>query len=489
MTEQSFPITDQQFSQAHVKGLFQNCHDVSFQEIKLNFDGLFQTVLLFYCDGLTNEKTIQSSILQNLRSLYNTNISEHDLQTIHPYLHKVTTNISDNEIVDRVFFGEVFLFVQPANLLYSVNLADSPKRTPEEPNTEVSIRGPRDGFIEDISTNVALIRKRIRTNDLNYEQIMIGDRLKNKVGLLYLKSKCQPEIVKDIKGKLNTLSNRDIDATIQLEELIMQRKKSLFPLFVYTGRPDFAAKALLNGRFVILLDGAPSGIVAPINFTFLLNTPEDANTHIAFVFMERIMRIFGFIFAIFLPGFWVAITSFHQDQIPYTLLATIVLTRQGVPFNVGLESIIMLSIFEIFREAGARLPQAIGQTLSVIGGLIIGQAAISAGLTAPGVLVVVGISVVSNYVLVDQTLAGAVTLLRFFVLTLAIFFGMFGFLISFFFIMLYLASLKSFNVPYLAPASPFHIKDFKYIFFRTPNNSSSEQSTILKQQHVKEENE
>ncbi|QFT90620.1 Spore germination protein XA [Bacillus sp. THAF10] len=467
-------------SEKQLREIFINCHDVSFKQIPVNSEGLFQSLLLFYCDGLTDEQAIQQVVFTKVKDLYDHHLGEHDLLKIFPQFQKVESPLTEKEIVNRVFFGEVFLFFEPANILLSIDLSDSPKRLPEEPNTEVSIRGPRDGLIEDISTNVSLIRKRLRTNDLCYEQFFIGDRMKNKVGLLYVESNCEPETIEQIRSRIKSISSSDIDSTIQLEEVLTQKKKTLFPLFVHTGRPDFAAKALLNGRFILLLDGLPNAIIAPINFTFLLNTPEDANTHLAFVFLERILRICGFVFSIFLPGFWVAITTFHQDQIPYTLLSTIVLTRQGVPFSAGLEAVIMLAIFEIFREAGARLPQAIGQTLSVIGGLIIGQAAISAGLTAPGVLVVVGISVVSNYVLVDQTLAGSVTLLRFFVLFISIFFGLYGYLISFFFILVYMANLKSFNIPYLSPASPFILKEFKSIFVRTPNGQNQDKPAILK---------
>jgi hypothetical protein len=467
-------------SEVQLRNLFSNCHDVYFKKIPICTEGKFQHVLLFYCDGLTDGQAIQQVVFTKVKYLYNNHLSEEDLLKIFPQFQKTEATITEKEMVNRVFFGEVFLFFRPANILLSVDLSDSPKRLPEEPNTEVSIRGPRDGLIEDISTNVSLIRKRLRTNDLCYEQFLIGDQMKCKVGLLYVTSKIEPAIIEEVKSRIEQISSSDINSTIQLEEVLTRKKKTLFPLFVNTGRPDFAAKALLNGRFLLLLDGLPSGIIGPINFTFLLNTPEDANTHIAFVFLERILRIFGFVLSIFLPGFWVAITTFHQDQIPYTLLSTIVLTRQGVPFSAGLEAVIMLGIFEIFREAGARLPQAIGQTLSVIGGLIIGQAAISAGLTAPGVLVVVGISVVSNYVLVDQTLAGSVTLLRFFVLFISIFFGLYGYLISFFLLLIYMANLKSFNIPYLSPASPFILRDFKNILIRTPNGENKDKSSILK---------
>lgn len=252
-------------------------------------------------------------------------------------------------------------------------------------------------------------------------------------------------------------------STNQLEELIGDKRFSLFPLFAYTGRPDFAANSLLNGRFVILLDGVPTVIIGPGNLMFLLNTSEDNVTTPIFVIFQRLLRFMGISLAIYLPGFWTALLSFHPGEIPFTLLGTVVLSRQGVPLPVPLEMFIMVGLFEIFKEAGMRLPLAIGQTLSVVGGLIIGQSAVNAGLFTPGSLVVAAISVIAAFTLVNQNLSGTVTLLRFIVLATSSVLGLFGFIASLFLLLTYVANLKTFGIPYLTPLSPPTMDIFKVL--------------------------
>ncbi|MGE5702849.1 MAG: spore germination protein, partial [Clostridia bacterium] len=215
-------------------------------------------------------------------------------------------------------------------------------------------------------------------------------------------------------------------------------------------------------------DGIPSAIIAPTNLTYLLNAAEDANTPTIFVLMTRLYRILGLIIAIYLPGFWIALLTYHQDQIPLTLLSTLVLSRQGVPLPTPLEGIFMLMLFELLKEAGLRLPTAIGQTLSVVGGLIIGQAAISAGMTAPGVLVIMAIAIVATFTLGNQNLVSLVSLLRMGVLIVCAFLGMFGFLISLMGITMALANLRSFGIPYLAPISPPVWRDLFKVLFSLP---------------------
>ncbi|WP_027410424.1 spore germination protein [Anoxybacteroides tepidamans] len=353
-----------------------------------------------------------------------------------------------------LFNGDLLIYFQEADALFSVTLANPPNRSPEEPNTEVSIRGPKDGFIEEIAKNVALIRKRVKSEQLCYELFVVGRRTQTKIGLMYMKDITNPEMIDEVRQRILTLNMDSITSTNQLEELIADRRFTLFPLLGYTGRADYAVNNLLNGRFLLLVDGAPTVLIGPANLTFLLNTSEDNNTAFFFVVFQRILRLLGISVSIYLPGFWICLTSFHQYELPFTLLATIVLSRQGVPLPVTLEMFLMLALFEIFKEAGMRLPLAVGQTLSVVGGLIIGQAAIDAGLAAPPTLVVAAIAVVATFTLVNQNLSGAVTVLRFIVLVFSALFGLFGFIVSLFLLLTYVVNLTSFGVPYLRPLSP-----------------------------------
>jgi spore germination protein KA len=424
------------------------------------------TLVFVYCEELCDTQLMKQAIFPMFREM----CREYPCQTAEEIeanklmpIELLGKEVRIDDLNFLLFNGDLLVYFQEADVLYSLTLANPPNRDPEEPNTEVSIRGPKDGFIEEISKNVALIRKRIKSHKLCYEQFIVGTRSQTKVGLMYIEDIANREMINEVKKRILQLNIDSLMSTNQLEELIGDKRLSLFPLFAYTGRPDFAANCLLNGRFIILLDGAPTAIIGPGNLLFLLNTSEDNVTSPIFVIFQRILRLTGISAAIYLPGIWTALLSFHPGEIPFTLLGTVVLSRQGVPLPVPLEMFIMVGLFEIVKEASMRLPLAIGQTLSIVGGLIIGQAAISAGLFTPGSLVVAALSVISTFTLVNQNLSGTVTLLRFIVLIASSVLGLFGFIASLFFFLTYVANLKIFGIPYLMPLSPPTMDIFKIL--------------------------
>jgi hypothetical protein len=221
-------------------------------------------------------------------------------------------------------------------------------------------------------------------------------------------------------------------------------------------------------------------VLAPTNFTLLLKSPEDSYFPYYYVTLERFIRLIGLVLALFLPGFWVSLTSYNMDQLPFPLMATITLARIGLPLSAPLEAFLMLSLFELFREAGVRLPKAVGQTVAVVGGLIIGDAAIRAGLSSTTMLVVSATTAVATFTLVNQSLSGSVTVIRLYVLLCSSILGMFGFFLSMFSVVLYLSKLKSFGLPYMAPLSPFHLKDFIASLFKKPLHMADIRPEILK---------
>lgn len=459
---------------------FKNAQDVIMKEIKTT-TGI--NYMIIYCRGLCDTERIDNEILPELEMalhcIKKEDLLEADLTKYLPKrsLQKCT---NENDLMKQIFAGQLGIYIEDKNqTVYLIDLANPPKRTPEESNSEISIRGPRDGFIEDISTNAALIRKRLRTPSLYYEEFEIGKRSVTKVGLFYVYDIIKPEIITEIKHKLKQINIDGLNSGGQLEELLTEGKFNLFPIFQYTGRPDFAVDALLRGRFVIIIDGDPSVLIAPCTLSLLLKTAEDENNIFLFVSLERILRFGGFMIALFLPGFWVALISFHQNQIPFILLASLAQVRQGVPLPTYLESIVMLIIFELFHEAGSRLPSAIGQILSVVGGLIIGDAAIRAGLTSPAMVVVIATSAVATFSLVNQSLSGTISVLRIYVLLASSILGMFGFFVSAFSILLYLANLRTFGLPYLSPISPISMKDLPTTFFRPFWKSNKKRSKML----------
>lgn len=446
---------------------FEYCHDVKMK--KLEFEGSVSSVLLVYCNGMCDLKQIDQVIIPSLEKLFSQNNSLETWNISSLQQEKTLENL-----ITRIFNGELVIFFNDLPFAYTINISDPPKRTPEEPNTEISIRGPRDGFIEDISINIALIRKRLPTDSLSYEEFVLGSRSKTKVGLLYMKDIIQPSVLNEIRERLSGIDYDAIYGSTQIEDFLADSHFSLFPALDYTGRPDYVVNSLVKGRFAIFSDGTPTVNVGPVNLSFLLSSPEDYHISFIYVVFERLIRSFGLLLALFLPGFYIAIATYHQDQIPLTLLATLNVSRKGVPFPTPLEAFIMLVLFELFREAGLRLPSSIGQTLAVVGGLIIGDSAIRAGLTSPSMLVVAGTTSVATFTLVNQSLTGIVTVLRIAVLLVSSLFGMFGFLVSVFTIIIYMANIRSFGLPFLVPLSPLYLSDLKRSLLLMPRKKRPE---------------
>lgn len=454
-----------------LKEEFQCCSDVRIITKEIEKDGEQLKAIWVYCEGLSDVKRINREAIPAIQKWISSVSGKFIVDDVLPKsmsFINVTTLDKVDQIVDAVFNGKLVLFFEGFQKAIVLDVADPPRRKPEETNTERSIRGPRDGFVENIDDNISLIRRRLKTKTLRYELFVIGKRSKTKVGLLYLSDVINMDFIQEVRQRLSQIEIDVLISSNQLEELLTDSPFTLFPIFDYAGRPDFVVDSLLRGRFCLVIDGSPTVSIAPANLTMLLKSSEDHHNFFTSSSLGGIIRGFGFATAIFLPAFWVSLSGFHQDEIPISLLATVVESRRGVPFPTPIEAFLMLVLFELFREAGMRIPSALGQSISVVGGLIVGDAAIRSGLTSPSMVVVIAISTLSGISLVNQSITGIITILRFFSLFLSSILGIFGFLIAIFLITLYLSTIKSFGVPYLAPMSPFSWRDFIMAFTR-PN--------------------
>lgn len=469
------------FTEQTIRDLFSSNPDVTFQTY--SFDGRIITFVT--CEGMVDEEVINNVVYERvvffLKNRQHKTVSLDEINNS-LYLPGITQVENKEKLIAEIFTGKLMIFFHKEQYLFSVDVSKRPQRNPEETSTEVSIKGPRDDFIEDIVTNIALIRKRLRTNSLAIKKYELGTRTQTQIAVLYIDDIVNPDIIKIIDRKMQNIDIDGIYSGTQLKELLADRKLTFYPLFHYSGRPDFAVQSLLTGRIIILIDGVQYVIIAPVNLAFLLKSAEDSENIYLFNSFERLIRIVGIIIAIFLPGFWVALSSFHQDQIPIAFLGTIIESRKGVPLPAPLEAILMVLLFEFFREAGVRLPLAIGSTLSVVGGLIIGDAAIRAGLASPLMIVLIATSSVATYTLVSLSLHGIVSILRFFVIFCASFLGLFGFFISLFLIVLYAANIQTFGVPYLNVPNQFDLKQVNEMmktFFRLPVSKYTKRPKML----------
>lgn len=462
------------FDEHTLRRWFQHSNDVYIFNHSFGTPPAIVSGIFIYCCGMVKSKDINDIVMPEISQIFDRTLflRREDMNRAASLQWASVDFMRDQpdqaQLSSLVYEGQLLFCLPSLQAIWSVDVAHLPHRSPQESSTEVSIRGPKDGFIEHITTNIALIRKRLRTNTLACEFYILGTRTLTKTALLYISDIANVDLIKDIKEKLGGIHVEQLISTGNLEELLAPGPVTLFPSTHYTGRPDFAADCLLNGRFVILVDGNPTAIIAPVNLFLLMKSPEDVYFPFMSANIGRILRFLGLLITIFLPSFYIAFTTFHSDQVPFSLLATIAMGRHGLPMESAIEMFFIMCLMELFREAGVRLPSSIGQTLTVVGGLIIGDASIRAGLVSPLMIVITAITVVSGATLVNQSLTSTTILLRFASFIMGAVLGMYGFILSVILFVLYLSNVQSFGVPYLAPFAPLNIKDLFGALFRLP---------------------
>ncbi|QDQ02336.1 spore germination protein [Lysinibacillus fusiformis] len=449
---------------------FSNQADVRISQKHYFFHEEEQEIIFYYCPGLIDNELYFSTLLPNVRRLAEQGHMDDvkiinrylEVEEIHHYFQKL------DKINSAIFSGYIYIYHSQSDRLYTIKLAKLPERAVDESNMEVSLRGPRDGFVENIDTNLALIRMRLKSNHLSSKCYSMGRESKTKVLLLYIDNLIKPDVLENVQQKLEAIDVDVITGSYHIEELLYDKTYTLFPLLDYTGRPDFIVNTLNQGRFAILVDGNPSCLIGPVNLLLLLKAPEDDQGSFLYGSFSRILRMLSLVTSIFLPGFWIALTVHQLNQLPFPLLASISTSKIGLPVSSSIEILIMLLFFDLFREAGVRLPKTVGQTVAVLGGLIVGDAAIRAGFTSPSTLVVGALTVISSYTLINQNILGNVFLLRIFTVIVASFFGMYGFFLCVLFLLTYICSLESFGHPYLSTLAKVNFSDFIKGFLKIP---------------------
>jgi len=438
---------------------------------------LSDRLIAFYCEGMADRA--QMNLYFNAICRYRVSLegSAGDLPPdIMARVPMIAVNNSTEAMLNEMFSGNLILYLYGSSDFWVVQVCDIPQRSVEESNTEISIKGPKDAFTENLYTNISLIRKRLQTSLLYAERFVVGDLSNTRVALLYLRNKANPDMIAQVRERIRTIKTESVVSSGQLEQWLSDRTFSILPLIDYIGRPDFIVETLLRGRFSIVVDGSPMVLIGPANFLELLKTPEDIHFPYYYVAFQRLLRIIGLSISILLPGFWLALATVNLDQLPFNLLATVVTSREGVPMPTFLESLLLLFLFELLREAGIRLPKAVGQTIGIVGGIIIGDALIRAGLASPTLLVIIAISAVATFALVNQSLSGSVSLLRLFIMFASAMLGVYGFMLSFVATLVYLCRLRSFGIDYLEPIVSLNVRDWLSAFlfdpFRRRRNSA-----------------
>lgn len=372
------------------------------------------------------------------------------------------------EITDEINRASVCLLIEGLNQALLTRLAEKTSRQVEQPVTETVSKGAHDSFNEDVRTNIALLRKRLHTSRLAVENLEIGELTKTEIKLVYLKGYVIEGLVDEIKTRVKRIRTDGIVDSGQVEEFIQDSAFSLFSLVDSTERPDKMAANLMEGKAGLMFDNTPFALIMPATLTAQLQSPEDYSKRYWFSSWIRILRWFALLAALLGPSLYIAIITFHQELLPTEPLMTILVSREGVPFPGLVEALIMEVTFEILREAGLRLPQTFGQTISIVGAVVIGQAAVSAGLASPGMVIVVAITAIASFVIPTQPLSNTIRILRFPFMILSASFGLIGIIIGLSVLTYHLCSLRSFGIPYLSPLAPTSFSDLKDTFIRAP---------------------
>ncbi|MFY9146465.1 MAG: spore germination protein [Bacillota bacterium] len=363
--------------------------------------------------------------------------------------------------------GNTVILVDGYNRAIGCSSEGAVYRAIEEPSSETVMRGPRDGFIESIAENMSLVRRRLRTPNLWSERFIVGSLTKTQVAMLYIKGLAHEELIEELRQRISRIRIDGILGAGQIEEFIEDQPASLFPLVFQTERPDRAASMLLEGRIAIMIDGTPFVLCVPTEFSMLLHAPDDYYEKVPSGTILGSLRYLAFWSSILIPGAYTATLTFHQELIPTELLIKIIASREGVPFPVAVEVFLMEFVFELLREAGLRLPKAIGSAVTIVGALILGDAAINAGLVSPPVVIVVALTALSSFSTPTYSFSLAARLSRFVFVILGAVLGLFGVQFGFLLLLMFLTSLRSFGYPYFSPFGPLILSNMKDVLYRT----------------------
>lgn len=350
----------------------------------------------------------------------------------------------------------------------------------DESKSEAIVRGPKDSFTENYMTNIGLIRKRIKDNNLVFDELKIGRRTKTKISLTYINNIVKETQIEEIKEKLKKL---DIDGLIDsgpIRDYLSKENHCAFPTIISTERPDNCIQSLLNGKIVIIIENTPFALIIPGMFIDIFHTPEDNYQQPINVTITRILRFIGFFITLFTPAIYIALTTYNFEIIPDNLLISIAIQRQGVPFPTVIETILMLVTFEILRESDIRLPNQMGAAVSIVGALVLGDAAVSAGIVSPIVIIVVAITSVSGLLFTDIDVVNGIRIWRFIFIIAATLLGLIGLVISGIMFITKLSSLEILDIPYLSTISPFNLQAQKNGIIKFPKTKIKNRPFYLK---------
>ena len=456
------------------------CNDVIIREFSLLAQNIEYKAFVMYIDGMVDSPVINEFILSPLMMRNRANIFDDkqkkfvsekkiDNVTLKNFKKSKEKNLVDfiynslipqnsvdkvtdfSDVYSAINMGNCMLFVDSLDTAFNLDVKGFKQRNIDSPSNEVVVRGSQEAFVENIRTNTSMIRRLVNNENLVMETLTVGQITKTQISIGYIKSLANEDLVAEVRYRINNLSVDYLISSGQLEQLIQDSPESLFPQMVATERPDKVSNFLLEGRVVIVVNGSPYVLVAPGVFVDFITSPEDLNLKYQFSNMQKLIRLIAIFLSLLLPGMYIAIINYHQELIPTELLFTIAAARESVPFPTFVEILLMEISFELIREAGLRVPTPLGSTIGIVGALILGEAAVSASLVSPVLIIIIAITGICSFSIPDFSLNFTFRIYRFIYIILGYVAGFLGISVVLFIQLVIMCKLKSFGSPYITP--------------------------------------
>ena len=442
-----------------------DCPDIIRRQVILNSGkkGCF-----FFVQGLCDLDLFQRDFMTPLLNLQKLDSEEIKYLPNKIPVAGLTFPIIIDKIIQDILAGNAVFICDGLNTGISCTLKKYEKRTIQEPEGEKSVRGDHDGFIEDMATNIATIRRKLKTPNLKFKDFIIGNVSHQTVSVAYLENIANPNLLQIISDKITQLDSDGFVASGEIEQIIADHPNSIFPQYLATERPDKAVAGLLEGRFVIMLQETSFVMIAPVTYHAFTQAPEDYSTHWVGATYLRLLRTFATLIAFFLPGIYIALLSFHYYMIPLPLLVQLAQSRAKVPFPPVIEAFMIEFMIEMVREASIRLPSFITASISIVGGLVIGQTAIQAGIVSDLMVIVIATSAIAGFTMPTYDLGISIRLVKYAIMITSSIFGILGVIIPMVMVLAHLIVLDSLGEPYFQPIAPFKFGDLKDTYIRAP---------------------
>ncbi|MGG4349662.1 spore germination protein [Bacillus licheniformis] len=456
-----------------IKEMTGNSSDIVIRKLKTGAGEKIE-IAVVYVGGITDEKAIHDFLLESIMNSEELAEKEYGREVLETIagdavaLGGVEKEKRLDKVLESLMAGNTIILAEETAEAVITTTKGGEKRSIKEPENQQAFRGSREGFIEALDTNISLVRRIIKNPNLWVEKTTMGSVTKTDVAIMYINGICDPKTVKEVKKRMESIEIDSILESGYIEQFIEDTVFTTFPTVYHTERPDMVAGNLLEGRIAIFVDGTPFVLLVPAVFIQFFQSVEDYYSRFDIATFIRFLRVLIFFISLIAPAVYVGATTFHKEMIPTELLVVIAAQREIVPFPAVVEAMIMEISFEILREAGIRLPKAIGSAVSIVGAIVIGQAAVQAGIVSPAMVIIVAITAISSFATPSFSMAISARLVRFFFILAAATTGFYGIILGLIIMFVHLCSLRSFGVPYMTPFAPFILKNWGDAIVRLP---------------------